>query len=70
MLKNLLINNPGLNEEKFNDRIILEDEWKAINKLASLPSLEVLRGKIVGLLISTQTNLVCALNASQSGLPR
>ncbi len=41
-----------------------------INKLASLPSLEVLRGKIVGLLISTQTNLVCALNASQSGLAR
>ncbi len=41
-----------------------------INKLASLPSLEVLRGKIVGLLISTQTNLVCVLNASQSGLAR
>ena len=41
-----------------------------INKLASLPSLEVLRSKIVGLLISTQTNLVCALNASQSGLAR
>lgn len=41
-----------------------------INTLASLPSLEVLRAKLIGLLVSTQTSIVCALNATQSGLAR
>lgn len=41
-----------------------------VNTLASLPSLEVLRAKLIGLLVSTQTSIVCALNATQSGLAR
>ena len=38
-----------------------------IKKLASLPSLDALRAKILGF-FSTQTNLVYSLKASQSGL--
>ena len=41
-----------------------------IKTLASLPSLEVLRAQLIGLLLSTQTSIVCALNATQSGLAR
>ena len=41
-----------------------------INNLATLPGLEALRAKLIGLLVSTQTNIVCALNATQSGLAR
>ncbi len=41
-----------------------------IKTLASLPSLEVLRAQLIGLLVSTQTSIVCALNATQSGLAR
>ena len=41
-----------------------------INTLASLPSLEVLRAKLIGLLVTTQTSIVCALNATPSGLAR
>ena len=41
-----------------------------IKKLASLPSLEVIRSKLVSLLISTQTNIASTLNATQSGLAR
>ena len=41
-----------------------------IKTLASLPSLEVIRSKLLSLLISTQTNIACALNATQSGIAR
>ena len=41
-----------------------------INKLASLPSLEVLRGKIVGLLFSTTNQSCLCTKRSQSGLAR
>ena len=41
-----------------------------IKTLASLPSLEVIRSKLLSLLISTQTNIACTLNATQSGLAR
>ena len=41
-----------------------------IKTLASLPSLEVIRAKLLSLLISTQTNIACTLNATQSGLAR
>ena len=41
-----------------------------IKTLASLPSLEVIRAKLLSLLVSTQTNIACTLNATQSGLAR
>ncbi len=41
-----------------------------INELASLPSMEEIRAKIVGLLVSAQTNLVSTLTASQSSIVR
>ena len=41
-----------------------------IKTLASLPSLEVIRSKLLSLLISTQTNIACTLSATQSGLAR
>lgn len=41
-----------------------------IKKLASLPSMEEIRAKILGLLVSTQTNLVCALTGNQSNILR
>lgn len=41
-----------------------------IKMLASLPSLEVIRARLLSLLVSTQTNIACTLNATQSGLAR
>ena len=41
-----------------------------IKTLASLPSLEVLRSKLLSLLISSQTNIASTLNAVQSSLAR
>ena len=41
-----------------------------IKTLASLPSLEVMRSMLLNLLISTQTKIVCTLNATQSGIAR
>jgi len=41
-----------------------------IKTLASLPSLEVIRSKLLSLFVSTQTNIACTLNATQSGLAR
>ena len=41
-----------------------------ISKLASLPSMETLRAKIIGLLLSTQRSLVSSLQANQSSLVR
>ena len=39
-----------------------------IKTLASLPSLEVMRSMFLNLLVSTQTKIVCTLNATQSGI--
>ena len=41
-----------------------------IKHLASLPSMENLRAKIIGLLLASQRSLVCALQANQSNLIR
>ena len=41
-----------------------------IKKLASLPSMETIRAKILGLLNSTQRNILFALQNTQSGLVR
>ena len=41
-----------------------------IKKLASLPSMEALRAKIVGLLISNQRNILSIFQANQSSLLR
>ena len=41
-----------------------------IKTLASLPSLEVMRSMFLNLLVSTQTKIVCTLNATQSGIAR
>lgn len=41
-----------------------------IKTLASLPSLEVMRAMFLNLLVSTQTKIVCTLNATQSGIAR
>ena len=41
-----------------------------IKKLASLPSMENLRAKIVGLLSATQRSLMSTLEANQSNLIR
>ena len=41
-----------------------------IKKLASLPSMDALRAKIVGLLLASQRSLVCTLQANQSNLIR
>ena len=49
---------------------ILQGIVDEIKTLASLPSLEVIRSKLLSLLISTQTNIACTLNATQSGLAR
>ena len=41
-----------------------------IKKLASLPSMDALRAKILGLLVSVQTNIVYSLKDSQSKVVR
>tara|TARA_X000001036_G_scaffold409277_1_gene420224 strand:- start:500 stop:1018 length:519 start_codon:yes stop_codon:yes gene_type:complete len=41
-----------------------------INELASLPSMDEVRAKIVGLLVSAQRNLLSTLTASQSSIVR
>lgn len=41
-----------------------------IKKLAALPSMEEIRAKIVGLIVSAQTSIVYALQANQSNLVR
>ena len=41
-----------------------------IKKLASLPSMDALRAKIVGLLLAAQRSLVSTLQANQSNLIR
>ena len=53
-------------------KIVSRKELKIdeIEKLASLPSMENLRAKIVGLLSASQRSLVSALQANQSNLIR
>ena len=41
-----------------------------INNLASLPSMEEIRAKIIGLIVSTQSSLVSILQANQSNIVR
>ena len=41
-----------------------------IKNLADLPSMEEIRAKIVGLLVSAQRNLLSTLTASQSNIVR
>ena len=41
-----------------------------IKNLAALPSMEEIRAKIVGLLVSAQRNLLSTLTASQSNIVR
>ena len=47
-----------------------ELDTEEIKKLASLPSMDALRAKIVGLLLASQRSLVCTLQANQSNLIR
>ncbi len=49
-----------------NKELSVED----IKSLAALPSMEEIRAKIVGLLVTTQRNLVSTLTASQSSIVR
>tara|TARA_B100000963_G_C22295300_1_gene523244 strand:+ start:151 stop:666 length:516 start_codon:yes stop_codon:yes gene_type:complete len=41
-----------------------------IKQLASLPSMDEIRAKIVGLLVATQTNIVSVISSNQSNLVR
>ena len=49
-----------------NKELSVED----IKSLAALPSMEEIRAKIVGLLVTTQRNLLATLTASQSSIVR
>ena len=49
-----------------NKELSVED----IKSLAALPSMEEIRAKIVGLLVTTQRNLLSTLTASQSSIVR